>query len=212
MFTFGYFFYAENLFVKRKINRLEIVLITSYTILLPTRAFSVPTHVFNLATHVFSLLTRRFELLTHRFELVTCGFELVTCRFELVTHGFELVTRGFELVTCVLLFHFITHPCFFFIFHQVVLKTFKFNNNVLQTNESFLNESNFPIFSLFGYSFLTFAWGWTFCSLLVIFCSLIFAHCFLLFARCSLLFACCSLLFDCCSLLFQSFYGQFPYY
>ena len=40
----------------------------------------------------------------------------------------------------------ITDPGFFFIFHQVVGKPFKFINHVLQTNESFLNKSNFPSF------------------------------------------------------------------
>ena len=42
----------------------------------------------------------------------------------------------------------VTHLCFFF-FHQVVQKPFKFINNVLQTNENFLNESNFPSFLSF---------------------------------------------------------------
>ena len=44
------------------------------------------------------------------------------------------------LVLCL----FITYPCFFFIFHQVVGKPFRFIDNVLQASESFLNESNFP--------------------------------------------------------------------
>ena len=47
------------------------------------------------------------------------------------------------------LYLFITHPCFFFIFHRVVRKPFKFVNNVLQINESLINELNFPSFLSF---------------------------------------------------------------
>ena len=54
------------------------------------------------------------------------------------------------LITCfMLIYH---SPLLFFIFHQVVEKPFGFSNHVLQTNESFLNESNFPC-SLSVYSF-----------------------------------------------------------
>ena len=37
-----------------------------------------------------------------------------------------------------------THACHTLIFHQVVETPFRFINHVLQTNESFQNESNFP--------------------------------------------------------------------
>ena len=47
--------------------------------------------------------------------------------------------------TLLALYLFATHACFLF-FHQVVQKPLKFINNVLQTNESFLDESNFPSF------------------------------------------------------------------
>ena len=49
------------------------------------------------------------------------------------------------------LYLFIAHPCLFF-FHQVVGKPIKFINNILQTNESFLNESNYPSLSLVVHS------------------------------------------------------------
>ena len=39
-----------------------------------------------------------------------------------------------------------THPSMFFIFDQVVRKPFKFIKNGLQTNESLVNELNFPSF------------------------------------------------------------------
>ena len=39
----------------------------------------------------------------------------------------------------------VTHPCFF-LFHQVVRKPLKIIKNILQTNESFQNELNFPSF------------------------------------------------------------------
>ena len=57
------------------------------------------------------------------------------------------------------LYLFITHPCMFFIFHQVVRKPFKFINNGLQINEDLVNETNFPIFLLlFVYLFSAIAW------------------------------------------------------
>ena len=57
------------------------------------------------------------------------------------------------------LYLFITHPCIFFIYHQVVQKPFiKFINNGFQTNESLINDLNVPSFlsfslSHFAYSF-----------------------------------------------------------
>ena len=47
--------------------------------------------------------------------------------------------------TLLALYLFVVHPCFFF-FHQVVRKPLKFINNVLQTNESFLNVSKYHSF------------------------------------------------------------------
>ena len=45
------------------------------------------------------------------------------------------------------LYLFITHPCIFFIYHQVVQKPFiKFINNGFQTNESLINDLNVPSF------------------------------------------------------------------
>ena len=55
--------------------------------------------------------------------------------------------------TVLALYLFITHLCFFFIFHQFVRKPFKFINNVVQTNESLVNELDFPVFSLFPNNF-----------------------------------------------------------
>ena len=52
----------------------------------------------------------------------------------------------FFLTTLLALCLFITQPCFFFIFHQVVPKPFKFINNGLQANKSLANRSNFPSF------------------------------------------------------------------
>ena len=66
---------------------------------------------------------------------------------------------NFFVSTLLALYLFNAHPCFFFIFHQVVRKPFKFINDVLQTKESLVNESHFPSFlSLFVYSFLAIAW------------------------------------------------------
>ena len=43
-------------------------------------------------------------------------------------------------ITCFILIY--TRPCFFFIFHQVVCKPFKFISNFLQTNETLVTKSN----------------------------------------------------------------------
>ena len=54
---------------------------------------------------------------------------------------------------------FITHPCIFYIFHQVLQKPFKFISSGLETNDSLVNETNFLSFlSLFVYSFLAITW------------------------------------------------------
>ena len=45
------------------------------------------------------------------------------------------------------LYLFITHPCIFFNFHQVVRKPFKFINNGLQTNETLVTKRTSPVFS-----------------------------------------------------------------
>ena len=64
-----------------------------------------------------------------------CSLPLVTARSTFSMNGFTLIYHSY---------------CFFVIFHQVVRKPFKFINNVLQTNKSLVNESNFPSFlSLF---------------------------------------------------------------
>ena len=47
-------------------------------------------------------------------------------------------------ITCFILIY--TCPCFFFIFHQVVCKPFKFISNFLQTNETLVTKSNFSSF------------------------------------------------------------------
>ena len=52
----------------------------------------------------------------------------------------------FFLTTLLALCLFITQPCFFFIFHRVVPKPFKFINNGLQANKSLANKSNCPSF------------------------------------------------------------------
>ena len=53
---------------------------------------------------------------------------------------------------------FITHPCIFYIFYQVLQKPFKFISSGLETNDSLVNETNFLSFlSLFVYSFLAIA-------------------------------------------------------
>ena len=59
--------------------------------------------------------------------------------------------------TILVLYLFITHPCIFYIFHQV--ETFKFIISGLETNDSLINETNFLSFlSLFVYSFSAIAW------------------------------------------------------
>ena len=74
----------------------------------------------------------------------------------MILHNIHVIFFAYTLFTLYLL---ITHPCFFFIFYQVVWKPFKFINNGLQTNESLVNESNFPSFlSLFVYPFSGIAW------------------------------------------------------
>ena len=59
----------------------------------------------------------------------------------MIFHNFHVNSFASSLLVLCL---FITHPCFFLIFHQVVEKPFRFISHVLQTNESFLNESTFP--------------------------------------------------------------------
>ena len=57
-----------------------------------------------------------------------------------------MMLHNIHVSTILALYLFIIHPCIFFILHQVVRKPFKFINNGLQTNESLVNESNFPSF------------------------------------------------------------------
>ena len=61
----------------------------------------------------------------------------------MIFHNIHVNSFTFPLLV---LYLFITHPSFFFIFPQVVRIPFKFINHVLQANESFLNGSNFPSF------------------------------------------------------------------
>ena len=61
----------------------------------------------------------------------------------MIFHNIHVNSFTFSLLV---LYLFITHPSFFFIFPQVVRIPFKFINHVLQANESFLNGSNFPSF------------------------------------------------------------------
>ena len=56
------------------------------------------------------------------------------------------IHKFFFASTLLALYLFITHPCIFFIFPQVVRKPFKFVNNGLPVNESLVNKSNFPSF------------------------------------------------------------------
>ena len=61
----------------------------------------------------------------------------------MILHYIHVIFFAFALLAIYL---FITHPSIFFIFHQVLPKPFKFINNGLQTNESPVNELNFPSF------------------------------------------------------------------
>ena len=74
--------------------------------------------------------------------LVLCS-NVNTINKSMILHNIHV---NFFASTLLALYLFITHPCFFFIFHQVVRKPFKSINNVPQTNESLVNESNFPSF------------------------------------------------------------------
>ena len=61
----------------------------------------------------------------------------------MILHNIHVI---FFASTLLALYLFITHPCIFLIFHQIVQKPLKFINNGLQTNESLVNELNFPSF------------------------------------------------------------------
>ena len=64
-----------------------------------------------------------------------------------------------ELLWWLGLYLFITHPCIFYIFHQIVSKPFKFISSGLETNHSLVNETNLVSFlPLFVYSFSAIAW------------------------------------------------------
>ena len=60
----------------------------------------------------------------------------------IILHNTHVIFLGYTLLA---LYLFAAHPCFLF-FRQVLQKPLKFVNNVLQTNERFLNESNFRSF------------------------------------------------------------------
>ena len=69
-------------------------------------------------------------------------FILLVLLFKCKYHYITLYSCDFFFALCL----FITQPCFFFIFHQVVRKPFKFINNGIQANKSLANKSNFPSF------------------------------------------------------------------
>ena len=78
--------------------------------------------------------------------------------FEISNNTFSYRTPPVA-ATVLALYLFITHPCIFYIFHQVVRKPFKFIKSGLETNDSLVNETNFLSFlSLFVYSFPAIAW------------------------------------------------------
>ena len=70
-------------------------------------------------------------------------WDVSTINKPMILHNVHV---NFFASTLLALYLFITHPCFLFISHQVVWKPFKFINNVPQTNEGLVNESNFPSF------------------------------------------------------------------
>ena len=86
----------------------------------------------------------RYEDFT--FHFTSSSFK---CKHHQQVNNIYKIHVNFYTFTLLALYLFITHPCFFFIFHRVVRKPFKFINNVLQINESLVNESNFPSFLSF---------------------------------------------------------------
>ena len=86
----------------------------------------------------FSLPMRNFFFSFYQFFCI--NENNIKC---IIFHNIRLNSFASALLV---LWLFLTHPCFFFILHQVVGKPFKFINNSLQTIEIFLNESNFLSF------------------------------------------------------------------
>ena len=84
---------------------------------------------------------------------------MFSCKFcEISKNAFSYRTPPLA-ATVLGLYLFITHPCIFYIFHQVVGKPFKFISSGLETNDTLVNETNFLSFlSLFVYSFSAIAW------------------------------------------------------
>ena len=114
-----------------------------------SRMFPAPSTVKEqFAGHVSEYLCKgldwfyRFEDFTFHFTSFFCS-NVNTINKSMILHNIHV---NFFASRRLASFLFITHPCFFFIFHQVVWKPFKFINNVLQTNESLVNKSNFPSF------------------------------------------------------------------
>ena len=70
-------------------------------------------------------------------------FECKCINKPMMLHNIHVIIFASTLLA---LYLFITHPCIFFIFHQVARRSFKFINNGLQTNDSLVNELNFPSF------------------------------------------------------------------
>ena len=77
------------------------------------------------------------------FILLVLLFNANTINKSIILHNTH--ANSFFASTLLALYLFVAHPYFFF-FHQVVWKPLKFINNILQTNGSFLNESDFPNF------------------------------------------------------------------
>ena len=105
------------------------------------------------------------------FILLVLFLNIITICKSMILHNTHMIFASTFLAS----YLFVTHPCFFF-FHQVVRKLLKFINNVLQTNESFLSESNFPSFlslcafilgHLFGKMFQQFPYKYLYHSILI---------------------------------------------
>ena len=105
-------------------------------------------HKKRLAGHVSEYLCKwlgwvyQCEDFTFRF---TSSF--VQMQIPLINPWYYAISCDFYASTLLVLYLFTTHPCIFFIFHQVVRKPFKFINNGLQTNETLVMKRTSPVFS-----------------------------------------------------------------
>ena len=112
------------------------------------------------ADHVSEYLCRWLDWV-FRCEDFTFHFtsSFVQIQTPLTSRWYYTIFMSFFLASTLLaLYLFFVHLCIFFIFHQVVWEAFKFINDGLQTNESLVNESNFPSFLYFVYSFSAITW------------------------------------------------------